>query len=193
MLNILNFNDAKLTFIVEYGIINSVKHQINSKKENGMEISRFETKDLESVCNFVKNEYITAQSSDGCEHDTVKQIILSDGYVPGLTFEVWDNGFLIGFIMLYRSTVTDKDGNEYEVLRFGPAAVKESHRGRGVGSAMMRYALRQAKWLGYDSVVISGQSGFYGKFGFVPDKTYTGLMHLNLNPAPQPTRIFIGV
>lgn len=161
-----------------------------------MEILKFEKNNLERICNFVKSEYETAQNSDGFEHIIIKNIIESEKYLPNLTFEAWDNGFLIGFMFMYMETVVLSDGTKSEVLMFGPAAVKESHRSRGVGSAMMRYCLRQAQWMGYEYAVVSGQSSLYSKFGFVPDTIIDShkmnLMRLDLNPDVHRAQKYVG-
>lgn len=49
----------------------------------------------------------------------------------------------------------------------GPLAVKPEFQGQGLGSELLRFALRQ-EVIRTGPVYVLGAAGFYGKFGFVP-------------------------
>jgi predicted N-acetyltransferase YhbS len=59
----------------------------------------------------------------------------------------------------------------HAVLLLGPLAVHPGCRGRGIGSALMRRALDDAAKLGHGAVLLVGDSGYYGRFGFSAEKT----------------------
>ena len=54
----------------------------------------------------------------------------------------------------------------HPVLQLGPLAVLPSHQGRGVGSALMRHALRASDARKEPLILIEGNPRYYGKFGF---------------------------
>jgi predicted N-acetyltransferase YhbS len=51
-------------------------------------------------------------------------------------------------------------------LLLGPVAVAAECRGRGVGAALVRRALRGARKLGHRAVILVGDPPYYGRFGF---------------------------
>ena len=51
-------------------------------------------------------------------------------------------------------------------LLLGPLAVASNARSRGIGAALMRRALREAKRLGHQAVLLVGDAPYYGRFGF---------------------------
>lgn len=54
------------------------------------------------------------------------------------------------------------------VVGIAPLAVAPTHQGRGVGSALMRELLARAESSGLPMVVLLGDPGYYGRFGFEP-------------------------
>lgn len=76
-------------------------------------------------------------------------------------------------------------------LHLAPLAVEPEFQGQGIGSEMMRFALRQ-KVVKESAVFVLGKPGFYEKFGFTPcampicpfDKKNTHFLSLR-NPAAE--------
>jgi predicted N-acetyltransferase YhbS len=56
-------------------------------------------------------------------------------------------------------------------LLLGPLAVDAGWRNRGIGAALVRRALRDARRLGHDAVLLVGDAPYYGRFGFSAEKT----------------------
>ena len=50
-------------------------------------------------------------------------------------------------------------------------AVDESHEGKGIGGALMRAALLEARKRGHGAVLLVGDAPYYERFGFFADKT----------------------
>jgi predicted N-acetyltransferase YhbS len=61
-------------------------------------------------------------------------------------------------------------------LLLGPVAVAADCRSRGVGAALVRRALRDARGLGHRAVILVGDPQYYGRFGFSDAKTATLFM-----------------
>ena len=51
-------------------------------------------------------------------------------------------------------------------LLLGPLAVNPDCRRRGIGSTLMRHALSEARRRGHAAVLLVGDAGYYGRFGF---------------------------
>jgi putative acetyltransferase len=90
------------------------------------------------------------------------------------------DGKIIGHVLLSPVTI---DGDSAPALRGGdcsgarnqplglglaPLAVLPAHQRRGVGSQLVREALRSAQLLGYSYSVVLGDPAYYQRLGFVP-------------------------
>ena len=85
----------------------------------------------------------------------------------GLSFVAVENGRLIGTVRLW----TVSAGPSRAALLLGPLAVEPGHRKRGVGSALMERALREAARRSHGAVLLVGDPSYYGRFGFSAEKT----------------------
>ena len=85
----------------------------------------------------------------------------------GLSFVAVEDGRVIGSVRLWEVAA----GADRSALLLGPLAVHPDCRQRGVGGALMRHALRIAGKRGHAAVLLVGDPGFYGRFGFSADKT----------------------
>ena len=90
---------------------------------------------------------------------------LREGRLPaeGLAFVALDRGRrLIGTVRLWDVEA----GSAGDALLLGPLAVDARHRGRGLGSALMRHAIAEAKALGHRAILLVGDEPYYRRFGF---------------------------
>ncbi len=94
---------------------------------------------------------------------------LREGRLPadGLSFVASEGGRLIGTARLWNITA----GPRRPALLLGPLAVASDRRNRGIGSALMRRALRDARRLGHRLILLVGDAPFYGRFGFASERT----------------------
>jgi predicted N-acetyltransferase YhbS len=96
--------------------------------------------------------------------------------VEGLAFVATDRSRVVGTIRLWAVTA----GRGRHCLMLGPLAVAADARNRGIGGALIQYALHQAKRLGHRAVLLVGDAAYYSRFGFSAEKT--GALWL---PAPH--------
>jgi predicted N-acetyltransferase YhbS len=87
----------------------------------------------------------------------------------GLSFVAIRAGDVVGTVRLWHVAA----GPERPGLLLGPLAVDASCRRRGIGSALMRRALGEARRLGHRAVLLVGDAPYYGRFGFSAAKTGT--------------------
>jgi predicted N-acetyltransferase YhbS len=87
-------------------------------------------------------------------------------YVPELDYVAEVDGKLVGNVMYSKAKVIDCRGSEHEVLTFGPLSVLPEYWNQGVGSALMRHTIIEAKRLGYRAIIFYGHPDYYPRFGF---------------------------
>jgi putative acetyltransferase len=75
-------------------------------------------------------------------------------------------GEIIGHVALSPVSISDGAGGWYGL---GPISVLPEHQGRGVGSLLMRDALRILRARGACGCVLLGEPEYYGRFGFTAD------------------------
>jgi predicted N-acetyltransferase YhbS len=88
---------------------------------------------------------------------------LREGRRPadGLAFVAVDRGRVVGTVRLWHV-----DAGGRAALLLGPLAVDPASRGRGIGAALMRRALRAAARAGHAAVLLVGDAPYYARFGF---------------------------
>ncbi len=85
--------------------------------------------------------------------------------VAGLGFTIRFNDLLKGAIRFWPVRLDLIDGVEPALL-LGPIAVEPSAHREGYGRALMRHGLSAARDLGHGLVILVGDPGYYGQFGF---------------------------
>jgi predicted N-acetyltransferase YhbS len=81
------------------------------------------------------------------------------------------DGHLIGTVRLWNVEAgVDRDTNPVDALLLGPLAVDPAYEGKGIGSALMRAAILEAKKLGHGAILLVGDASYYERFGFFAEK-----------------------
>lgn len=92
----------------------------------------------------------------------------------GLAFVARDaDGRLVGTVRLWDVAVAEREigsGNATALL-LGPLAVDPSVKSAGIGSALMRRAIAEARRLGHRAILLVGDPDYYARFGFSTGKT----------------------
>ena len=94
---------------------------------------------------------------------------LRRGRLPaeGLAFVARDaQGSLAGTVRLW-----NVDAGGKAALLLGPLAVDPSAKSAGIGSALMRHAIEEARRLGHGAILLVGDPEYYSRFGFSAEKT----------------------
>ncbi|MBB3399055.1 MULTISPECIES: N-acetyltransferase [unclassified Rhizobium] len=96
------------------------------------------------------------------------------GRVPaeGLALVARDrDGHVIGTVRLWNVEAgVNAEGAPINALLLGPLAVDSSFEGKGVGSALMRAAVLEAKNRGHGAILLVGDAPYYERFGFFAEK-----------------------
>ena len=93
---------------------------------------------------------------------------LRSGRLPaeGLALVAADGKRVVGTARLWNIAC----GSGQSALLLGPVAVASDCRNRGIGAALVRRALRDARRLGHDAVILVGDAPYYSRFGFAGEK-----------------------
>jgi predicted N-acetyltransferase YhbS len=114
------------------------------------------------------------------------------GRIPaeGLALVARDReGHVIGTVRLWdiQAGVTP-ESRAVPALLLGPLAVDSGHEGKGIGGALMRAAILEARKLGHGAILLVGDPAYYERFGFSAQKMTTLMM-----PGPFERHRFLGL
>lgn len=116
----------------------------------------------------IKKAFLNEEYSDQKEHLLVNRIRKSDAFIPELSLVALNLGEdVIGHILLSKIKIIDGN-NEVDSLALAPVSVTPKYQKKGIGSQLIQAALKNAKDLGYRSVIVLGHKDYYPKFGFKP-------------------------
>lgn len=65
----------------------------------------------------------------------------------------------------------DEAASRCRALLLGPLAVDPDVKGAGIGTALMRHAVEEARRLGHGAILLVGDAPYYARFGFSAEKT----------------------
>lgn len=112
-------------------------------------------------------------SVPGCnEHYFAHQVRKSEDYIPELDFVLEEDGKIIGHILYVKAKFVAEDGEEKEILSFGPFTIEPAYQRKGYGRRLLEYSLNAAKEMGYPAVAIWGNPENYACYGFKNCKRY---------------------
>ncbi|MBL0371744.1 N-acetyltransferase [Rhizobium sp. KVB221] len=99
------------------------------------------------------------------------------------------SGHVIGTVRLWHIDAgITPEGNAVPALLLGPLAVDADHAGKGIGGALMRAAILEARKHGHGAILLVGDAPYYERFGFTTEKTATLVM-----PGPSARERFLAL
>lgn len=114
------------------------------------------------------------------------------GRIPaeGLALVARDqDGHVIATVRLWNIEAgIDPSGNAVPALLLGPLAVDPNQEGKGIGAALMRAAIAEAKKRGHGAVLLVGDAAYYERFGF-----FAGNVQHLVMPGPFERARFLGL
>lgn len=148
-----------------------------------MIIRREEPRDYEVVETITRNAFYNLYVPGCVEHYLVHTMRGHEDFIPELDFVLELNGEIVGYIMYTKATLTDAQGQEKDILTFGPLCIAPEYQRRGFGKLLMRHSFEKALAMGYDTVVIFGTPSNYVSSGFVSCKKHNVCMQGDKFPA----------
>ena len=107
------------------------------------------------------------------EHHMVHKLREKDG-IKELSFVAELDRKIVGHIIYSNAHVLCPDNSKIDVLTFGPISVLPALQKTGIGSALMKYSIAQAKKHGYGAIFFHGHADYYPRFGFVKANVFLG-------------------
>jgi len=92
------------------------------------------------------------------EADLVRRLHADGDGVVSLVAE--EGGVIVGHVLLSAMTAP------FRALGLAPVSVVPARQGAGVGTALIREAIRLARAAGYDAIFVLGDHHYYRRFGF---------------------------
>jgi predicted N-acetyltransferase YhbS len=100
-----------------------------------------------------------------------------------------ETGHVIGTVRLWDIQAgVGPNGRAVPALLLGPLAVDAAHEGKGIGAALMRAAILEARHRDHGAILLVGDAPYYERFGFAADKASTLVM-----PGPFERNRFLGL
>lgn len=117
----------------------------------------------------VKSAFANVEISDKKEHELVARLRLADAFIPELSLVAvhQDTHEILGHILLSKIKIKNNQ-HAVESLALAPVSVLPENQNNGIGKALILEALKIAKELGHQSVMVLGHPEYYPKFGFKP-------------------------
>lgn len=103
----------------------------------------------------------------GCNEHYLAHVMRSHpDFIPDLDFVAESDGRIMGSIMYTRAKLVAEDGEEKDIVCFGPLCVLPEHQRKGVGSALVRHTAEITRERGAGMIVIFGDPHNYCRLGF---------------------------
>jgi putative acetyltransferase len=101
------------------------------------------------------------------EAHLVDALRASPDWIDGLSFVAEVDGQVVGHVVFTRGLL-DAPQRLVDVLVLAPVSVASAWQGRGIGTALIRYALREVAGRPEPLVFLEGSPRYYPRFGFQP-------------------------
>lgn len=131
-----------------------------------MVIRREEPGDYRAVEELTRKAFWNVHVPRCNEHYLVHILRNHGDFVPELDLVLEEDDRLIGSILYTRCKLVDSNGNEKDILTFGPLSIHPDYQRKGYGKKLQLYSFERAKELGYDTIVIFGNPENYVGTGF---------------------------
>lgn len=174
----------------DFPLMELAKSHVKILLENYMDIviRQERQEDYNKTEDMVKRAFEQAEFSDKKEHFLVQRLRGSDAFIPELSLVAIDEKKeIVGHLLLTNIKIVNQD-EEHASLTLAPVSVAPEYQSKGIGSALIREAIKRAKELGHTSIMVLGHKDYYPKFGFKPADQW------NISPPfPVPAEIFMAL
>lgn len=117
--------------------------------------------DVDAIDAVTTAAFLAAPHTDHTEQYIVKALRKAGKLTISLVAEVGGN--VVGHVAVSPVSISDGTSDWYGL---GPISVTPAYQGQGIGSCLMREALRALRESGASGCVVLGEPGYYDRFGF---------------------------
>ncbi len=134
-------------------------------------IRQEEKGDYKAVFELIEKAFVREKLSNHKEHFLVERLRKSNAFIPELSLVAEVGNKIVGHILVTKLKI--KNNREtFDSLALAPVSVLPEYQGKRIGGSLIKQAHRQAKALGYTSIVLLGHETYYPKFGYQQAYTY---------------------
>ena len=135
------------------------------------------------VENMIRNAFWNL-SVPGCDEHYLAHIMRQHvDYIPELDFVLELDGQIIGNVKYVKAALVDENGEQKEILSFGPICIHPQYQRRGFSRILLEHSFQKAIELGYDLIVIYGNPNNYVSRGFKSCRRYNICVGNGIYPA----------
>lgn len=133
---------------------------------------------LEKPCDYRNVENLTREAFwnvnvPGCdEHYLVHIMRNHKDFIPELDLVLEIDNKIIGNVMYTKSKLVNENGNEKQIITFGPISILPEYQRQGYSRILLEYSFDKALNMGFDTIVIFGNPDNYVSRGFKSCKKY---------------------
>ena len=161
----------------------SVNQAEQLQKEGRIHIRNEQETDYRLVEEITRNAFYNLYVPGCTEHYLTHIMREHHDFIPELDFVIELDGQVVGNVMYTKAKLVDEDGNQKEILTFGPVSIAPEHQRKGLGKLLLEHSFQQALLLGYDVIVIFGNPGNYVSRGFQSCIKYNVSLEEGVYPA----------
>lgn len=99
------------------------------------------------------------------EGELVHLIRTHDAFVPDLSIVAELGGKVVGHVLFSKVRLVE-NGNDLNCLSLAPVAVLPELQRKSIGAQLINAGIERAKRLGFRSILVLGDPGYYPRFGF---------------------------
>ena len=125
-----------------------------------------EEKDYRAVEELVRKAFWNLYVPGCSEHFVLHHLRNSSDFIPELDFVAEKDGRIVGQIVYSRGKIRYEQGDEKEVICFGPVSVLPELQRQGIGGALINHTVNLAREMGFAAICIYGDPRYYSRFGF---------------------------
>jgi len=128
----------------------------------------------ENAADYKEIDNITYKAFDKSGELVVELVNLirkSPNYIPALSLVAEKEGKIVGHTMLSHLNLDDND-TVHRVVTLSPISIKPEMQKKGIGSSLIKAAIKKADALGEPLIMLEGDPNYYLRFGFKPGKEF---------------------
>ena len=130
-----------------------------------------EEKDFFEVENLTREAFWNIYRPGCFEHLVIHNLRNENCFIKELDYVIEEDNKIIANIVYSLGTIITREGEQKEVLTFGPVSIHPEYQGKGYGEKIINYTLDLAK-NNYPCVLITGNPDYYKKYGFESASKY---------------------
>lgn len=132
-----------------------MKHRTHDLQKDGrLQIRNERPEDYRQVEEMTRRAFYNLYVPGCTEHYLVHVMRSHPDFLPQLDLVAELDGRVVGNIMYTKAALTSPDGEERQILTFGPISVLPEYQRMGIGKLLIEESFRRAAQLGYEVVVI---------------------------------------